>query len=649
LECPFIATNIHDLQSAVLLNKIPLRDVGFRFPAKGVGSEIVLGGGQRGGSNDGSNNNTTSSSSSFGNNESIATQQQHKEETVFLRDDPVLNSSLSSLLTSNANNSSDYQRGIELINCHPVLSIVRERAMSKSKPGDRLQGKEEDHHHPLPHLALVIEGGGMRGAVSAGMAAALSTLDLLDVFDSIHGSSAGAVVGAYLVSRQLCTDIYTDIMPAAGSRFASTRRGAINFGVDWLGDVIQRKILTPSSSSLEKDGLEQQGGASGADGICVVEEDTTNSDGNGTDATSWWCEDDDVSSVELAMMGRITGKQSGSSPSSPPRRWSDDYYDGVLHESASYVFEGMKSSVSKPLSLFGVRRLGRALRPALSAFDFAASLRQYLRSKPGMNLTYVLDGIMDETHGLRPFDLDAFRANDKRQPLYVVASAVNNGGKGDMETIAFNSKDGDYFGSALKNSFRLKSPRKQNASWYSRLWNIVKDVPSTIFAAARKASRRLFLTKKSSKGFTPPRKDRMEQEMIPPGTQAMAGFAKRHSIRKQGRPQEGKVYNPTGRINDEGKSGIFACLEASMLVPGAAGPPIQLIRSKNRKFVEQRSRFPRFRPRKELNRRKESNSHLCYDAFCYEPIPYRSAVEVANATHVLALRSRPDGCVVETR
>jgi hypothetical protein len=41
---------------------------------------------------------------------------------------------------------------------------------------------------------------------------------------------------------------------------------------------------------------------------------------------------------------------------------------------------------------------------------------------------------MDETHGLRPFDLDAFRANDQRQPLYVIASTVNNGGKGMMET-----------------------------------------------------------------------------------------------------------------------------------------------------------------------------------------------------------------------
>jgi len=42
--------------------------------------------------------------------------------------------------------------------------------------------------------------------------------------------------------------------------------------------------------------------------------------------------------------------------------------------------------VSKPLS-YGVQRLGRA-------FDFANSMRQYMKKRPGMNLTYVLDGVM---------------------------------------------------------------------------------------------------------------------------------------------------------------------------------------------------------------------------------------------------------------
>jgi hypothetical protein len=114
-----------------------------------------------------------------------------------------------------------------------------------------------------------------------------------------------------------------------------------------------------------------------------------------------------------------------------------------------YLMSGVNSfaqrTVSKPLS-FGVRRFGRALRPALDALDFASAMRQYLRRRPGMNLTFVLDGIMDDTHGLRPFDIDAFRANDKRQPLYVISSAVTNGGSGDMETIAFNAEEGDFFG-----------------------------------------------------------------------------------------------------------------------------------------------------------------------------------------------------------
>ncbi len=59
--------------------------------------------------------------------------------------------------------------------------------------------------------------------------------------------------------------------------------------------------------------------------------------------------------------------------------------------------------------------------------------------------------------------------------------------------------------------------------------------------------------------------------------------------------------DPTGRINEGGKVGIFPCLEASMLVPGAAGPPIQLFCLKNRQFVKQRSRFLRFLSRREIN------------------------------------------------
>jgi predicted patatin/cPLA2 family phospholipase len=49
---------------------------------------------------------------------------------------------------------------------------------------------------------LVIEGGAMRGVVSAGMTAALEQLSLRDCFDEVHGASAGAFNAAFLLAGQ---------------------------------------------------------------------------------------------------------------------------------------------------------------------------------------------------------------------------------------------------------------------------------------------------------------------------------------------------------------------------------------------------------------------------------------------------------------
>lgn len=76
---------------------------------------------------------------------------------------------------------------------HPTLNLVLERLRTHSKPGSR-----EDNET----IALSIEGGGMRGCVSAGAAAALNFLGIGDAVDIVYGSSAGAMVGAYFVSRQ---------------------------------------------------------------------------------------------------------------------------------------------------------------------------------------------------------------------------------------------------------------------------------------------------------------------------------------------------------------------------------------------------------------------------------------------------------------
>jgi predicted patatin/cPLA2 family phospholipase len=72
-----------------------------------------------------------------------------------------------------------------------VLRVIDERVQRGSRPGHREDGYR---------VALSIEGGGMRGTVSAGMALALHELGLVPAFDAVYGSSAGAITGAWLLS-----------------------------------------------------------------------------------------------------------------------------------------------------------------------------------------------------------------------------------------------------------------------------------------------------------------------------------------------------------------------------------------------------------------------------------------------------------------
>jgi predicted acylesterase/phospholipase RssA len=74
---------------------------------------------------------------------------------------------------------------------HELLRIIDERVWTASIPG----------HRADPYrIALSIEGGGMRGTVSAGMALALHELGMVPAFDAVYGSSAGAITGAWLLS-----------------------------------------------------------------------------------------------------------------------------------------------------------------------------------------------------------------------------------------------------------------------------------------------------------------------------------------------------------------------------------------------------------------------------------------------------------------
>lgn len=70
-----------------------------------------------------------------------------------------------------------------------VLDLVFERIRRGSRDDGRV-------------LALAVEGGGMRGSVSAGMGVALEAAGLRPAFDRIYGTSAGALNGAALAAGQ---------------------------------------------------------------------------------------------------------------------------------------------------------------------------------------------------------------------------------------------------------------------------------------------------------------------------------------------------------------------------------------------------------------------------------------------------------------
>jgi predicted patatin/cPLA2 family phospholipase len=81
-------------------------------------------------------------------------------------------------------------------------------------------------HNPPPgaRIALVVEGGGMRGAVSGGMALALDELGLRDSFAAAYGSSAGTLNAMWLVSGRVRDGIPTWIDPQLVNELIRPRR-----------------------------------------------------------------------------------------------------------------------------------------------------------------------------------------------------------------------------------------------------------------------------------------------------------------------------------------------------------------------------------------------------------------------------------------
>ena len=89
-----------------------------------------------------------------------------------------------------------------------VVELLAARATSGSRPGQRTDGAR---------LALLIEGGSARGAFSNGMAVVIEELGLLDCFDAVYGSSAGALNAAWLLCGRAARSVvgwwHPEVMP----------------------------------------------------------------------------------------------------------------------------------------------------------------------------------------------------------------------------------------------------------------------------------------------------------------------------------------------------------------------------------------------------------------------------------------------------
>jgi predicted patatin/cPLA2 family phospholipase len=101
---------------------------------------------------------------------------------------------------------------------HPVIAALAQRP-----PGAR--------------IAIVIEGGGMRGAISGGMALALDELGLAGAFDAAYGSSAGAFNAMWLASGRA----------SAGLRTWTD--------ADWMSFLIRRRRVLARRPVLDVTGL----------------------------------------------------------------------------------------------------------------------------------------------------------------------------------------------------------------------------------------------------------------------------------------------------------------------------------------------------------------------------------------------------------
>ena len=127
----------------------------------------------------------------------------------------------------------------------------------------------------------MIEGGGLRGVVSAGMTAAIEQLGLRDTFDEVHGSSAGAFNAAFFLGGQAAylTTLYHHGF--GDPRFVSVvraLRGGPLFDMDHVIDHVWTRERPLRFDTIRASGIPLHCTATDADRASIVDLTELNGD-----------------------------------------------------------------------------------------------------------------------------------------------------------------------------------------------------------------------------------------------------------------------------------------------------------------------------------------------------------------------------------
>ncbi len=148
---------------------------------------------------------------------------------------------------------------------HRVVQTLLRRREEGSLPGARTDGRR---------VALVIEGGGMRGVVSAGMTAAIEQLGLRDAFDEMHGASAGAFNAAFLIAGQaayLATLYQYGFGDPRFVSYARPLRGGPAFDMDHVVNHVWTRERPLRFDAVLSSGIELHCTATDADKATIVD------------------------------------------------------------------------------------------------------------------------------------------------------------------------------------------------------------------------------------------------------------------------------------------------------------------------------------------------------------------------------------------